>query len=213
MLYTHNGTHTHTHILSMGTVQFNVNQNRVNLLCSWIIFRSCCTDLRSRVDGELQLRLLAVVHRQTLHQQRGEAGAGAATKGMEDEETLKTRALVSQLPDAVQNQIHYFFANGVMAAGVVVCSILFAGDQLLWVKQLPVCACSHLIWKHSNLIFSNTFMLWYQFDSFKHLPNENTIRSALSSRQHSHSQFLMGSPFPKPAETEPVFHLLPKRNT
>ena len=44
--------------------------------------------LGSWVDGELQLGLLAVVHRQTLHQQGGEARAGAATEGVEDEEAL-----------------------------------------------------------------------------------------------------------------------------
>ena len=43
-----------------------------------------------RVDGELQLGLLAVVDAEPLHQQRGEAGAGAAAERVEDEETLQT---------------------------------------------------------------------------------------------------------------------------
>ena len=51
-------------------------------------------DLRSRVDGELKLGLLAVVHRESLHQEGGEAGPSAATKGMEDQETLQTRTAV-----------------------------------------------------------------------------------------------------------------------
>ena len=46
------------------------------------------------VDGELQLGLLAVVHRQTLHQQGGEAGARAAPEAVEHQEPLQPRALV-----------------------------------------------------------------------------------------------------------------------
>ena len=102
-------------------------------------------DLRSWVDGELQLGLLAVVHRQTLHEQGGEAGTGAATEGVEDEETLQTRTLVSQLPDAVQNQVHYFLADGVVTAGVVVGGVLLASHQLVGVKQLTVGAGSNLV--------------------------------------------------------------------
>ena len=101
--------------------------------------------LRSGVDGELQLGLLAVVHRQTLHQQGGEAGAGATTEGVEDEEALQTRALVSQLADAVQNQVHDFLADGVVTAGVVVGGVLFARDELLGVEELSVLAGPNLV--------------------------------------------------------------------
>ena len=57
--------------------------------------------LWGRVDGELQLGLLAVVYRQALHEQGSEARAGTTTEGVEDEEALETGTLVSQLPDAV----------------------------------------------------------------------------------------------------------------
>ena len=52
-------------------------------------------DLRSWVDGELKLGLLAVVDRKTLHEQRCEARASAATKAVKDEETLETCAIIS----------------------------------------------------------------------------------------------------------------------
>ncbi len=58
-------------------------------------------NLRGRVDGKLQLGLLAVVDGETLHQQRCEARAGASTEAVEDEETLKTGALVGQLSDSI----------------------------------------------------------------------------------------------------------------
>ena len=38
------------------------------------------SDLRRRVDGELQFGLFAVVDAESLHQQRGEAGAGATAE-------------------------------------------------------------------------------------------------------------------------------------
>uniref|UniRef100_A0A8W7P101 Uncharacterized protein n=1 Tax=Anopheles coluzzii TaxID=1518534 RepID=A0A8W7P101_ANOCL len=101
--------------------------------------------LRGRVDGELELRLLAIIHRQTLHQQRGEAGTGTATERVEDQETLQPGALVRQLADAVQHQIDDLLADGVMATGVVVRRILLAGDQLLRVEQLAVRAGAYLI--------------------------------------------------------------------
>merc|ERR1719259_1494496 len=61
--------------------------------------------LRRRVDGELQLGLLAVVHRQSFHEKGGEAGSGATTERVEDEEALESSALIGQFADAVQNQV------------------------------------------------------------------------------------------------------------
>ncbi len=54
-----------------------------------------CGHLWSWVNSKLQLGLFAIVHREALHQQGGEARAGASSKGVEDEETLEPCALVS----------------------------------------------------------------------------------------------------------------------
>jgi hypothetical protein len=51
-------------------------------------------DTRGRVDGELELGLLAVVRGQALEQQRAEARASAAAKGVEDQEALERVAVV-----------------------------------------------------------------------------------------------------------------------
>ena len=50
---------------------------------------------------------------------------------MEHKETLKSSALVGELPHSIEAEVHNFFANGVMATGVVVSGILFASDELL----------------------------------------------------------------------------------
>ena len=106
--------------------------------------------LRRRVDGELQLGLLAVVDAEPLHQQRGEAGAGAAAERVEDEEALQAGTLVGQLPDAVQHQVDDLLADGVVTAGVVVGGVLLAGDELLRVEELTVGARAHFI-HHARL--------------------------------------------------------------
>lgn len=58
-------------------------------------FHYSCGNLRCRVDGEFQFGFLSIVNRQTLHKQRCETRASSTTKGMEDEKSLESSALVS----------------------------------------------------------------------------------------------------------------------
>merc|ERR1719454_737454 len=102
-------------------------------------------DLGSGVDGEFELGLLAVVDGEPLHEQGGESGAGATAEAVEDEESLETGTLVSQLPDPVQDEVDDFLADGVVTTGVVVGGVLLAGDELLGVEQLAVGAGADLI--------------------------------------------------------------------
>ncbi|GIL99776.1 hypothetical protein Vretimale_4897 [Volvox reticuliferus] len=101
--------------------------------------------LGRRVDSEAQLGLLAVVDRQALQQQRAKARASAATNSVENEEALQAGAVVGQLADTVQSEIHNFLADGVVTTGEVVGGILFAGNQLLRVEQLAVGAGADLV--------------------------------------------------------------------
>ena len=95
-------------------------------------------DLRARPHGERDLRLLAVVDREALEEQAAETRACAATAGVEDHEALEARAVVGELAEAVQDQVHDLLADGVVATGEVVRGILLTGDQLLRVEQLTV---------------------------------------------------------------------------
>ena len=61
-----------------------------------------------------------------------------------------TCAIVCQLADAVQAEVHDLLADGVVAAGKVVGGILLAADQLLRVEQLAVGASPDLV-NHSGL--------------------------------------------------------------
>ena len=58
-----------------------------------------CGNLGGWVNGELQLGLLAIVDREAFHQQGGEPRTSSPTKAVENQEALKTCALVSLLKE------------------------------------------------------------------------------------------------------------------
>ena len=64
---------------------------------------------------------------------------------MEDEESLQSGALVSQLANAVQHQINDFFPDSVVTTSIVVCGILLSGDQLFRMEELAVGASADFI--------------------------------------------------------------------
>ena len=102
-------------------------------------------NLWGRVDGELKLALLAIVHRQPLHEQGSESGSGASSEGMEEKESLESSTSVRQLPDTVKNEVDNLLSDGVVSSGVVVGGVLLSVDQLLRVVQLTVCSASGLV--------------------------------------------------------------------
>ena len=62
---------------------------------------------------------------------------------MENKKTLKTRAIVRKLANAIENIVDDLLANGVVTTGIVVGGILLASDQLLRVVQAFVWALSN----------------------------------------------------------------------
>merc|ERR1712217_65570 len=102
-------------------------------------------NLGSRVDGELKLALLAVVHGQPLHEQGCKARSGAASEGMEQKESLKSSTGVSELPNPVENQVDNLLSDSVVSSSVVVSGVLLSVDELLGMVQLTVGSASGLI--------------------------------------------------------------------
>lgn len=107
-------------------------------------------DLRRRIDGKLQLGLLSIINRKTLHKKRSEARTSATTKRVEDQKALKSLAVVGDTTNAVQNWVDNFLSNSVMSASIVIGCILFPSDQLLWMEELLVCPSANLIFKKVN---------------------------------------------------------------
>jgi len=64
---------------------------------------------------------------------------------VEDHEALETRAVVGELAASVKDEVDNLLANGVVATGVVVGSVLLAGDELLRVVEVAVGASADLV--------------------------------------------------------------------
>jgi hypothetical protein len=94
--------------------------------------------LRSWVDAELELALLAIVDRQSFHEQSSETRASTAAERVKDQETLETGAIVCNVADFVENLVNELFANCVMTTSIVVGSILLPSDHLFWVEKTAV---------------------------------------------------------------------------
>ena len=97
------------------------------------------------VDTEFQLALLAIVDRQALHQKSSKTGTSSTTEGVENKETLESRAVVSHATDLVQNLVDELLSDSVVATGVVVRGILLASDHHLGVEKRAVCASADLV--------------------------------------------------------------------
>lgn len=59
-------------------------------------------DTGRRVDSELELRLLAVVGRETLQEEGTETRAGTTTEGVEDQEALEAGAVVCDIVSCIR---------------------------------------------------------------------------------------------------------------
>ncbi len=67
-------------------VRHNVHNH--DTMVVWLVECSAAHHLRSWIDGEAQLGLLAVLHREALHEQGCEPRPGPATEGVEHQEPL-----------------------------------------------------------------------------------------------------------------------------
>jgi len=102
-------------------------------------------ELRRRPDDEIELALLAIVRAKTLKEKAGETRASTTTNAVEDEEALKTSAIVSELTDAIESNIDQILADGVMTTSKVVSSILATADELIRVMEAAVRTSANLI--------------------------------------------------------------------
>lgn len=120
---------------------------------------------RGRVYTELKLGLFAVVGGETLKNESTETGTSSTTKGVENEESLKTVAVISQTAQPVHYVVNLLLSDGVVTAGVcrermhqsttaerpkamiptVARSILLASDHRFWVEEAPEGTVANLV--------------------------------------------------------------------
>jgi len=117
----------------------------MNAQNSVVRFHHCCCNLGACPYSERDLGLLTIVNRQTLQHQASESRSSTTTDSIVDHESLKASAVVSQLADAIQYQVDDLFTDGVMPTGKIIRRIFLSRDQLLWMEELAVGACAHLI--------------------------------------------------------------------
>lgn len=68
-------------------------------------------DLWRWVNCETQLGLFPVVNRKSLKEERSKTRSSPSTNSVEDEESLETSTVISELSDTVQAQINNLFPN------------------------------------------------------------------------------------------------------
>jgi hypothetical protein len=113
-------------------------------------FHNSSGHLRSRSHGERKLGLATVVHRKSLKKERSKTRSSTTTSGVEDHESLKTSAVVSQLSHTVEDKVNNLLSDGVVTTGVVVGGIFLTRDQLLRVVELSVGTSTDLV-HHTGL--------------------------------------------------------------
>jgi len=102
-------------------------------------------DLRGGEDTEVQLALLAVIDRESFKEEGTKARACTTANRVEDEESLETIAVLSELPDLIQDSIDVLLTNSVVTTSVVVGGVLLASDHLIRVEELRIFAGLDLI--------------------------------------------------------------------
>ena len=87
-------------------------QNRV------VGFDDRAGQLGGRIHAKLQLGLLAIVCREAFHQESTEPGTGSTAEGVEDEETLKSGAVVGQTTKFLHDGVDQLLSDGIMTTGI-----------------------------------------------------------------------------------------------
>ena len=99
-------------------------------------FHNSSRNLRSWINREFEFRFLSILDRKSFHQQRTESWSSSSSKRVEHEESLKTSAVFSLLPNSLQDSVDMLLPDGVMSSGIVVSSIFFSTNKLLRMEEV-----------------------------------------------------------------------------
>mmetsp|Transcript_35187 Transcript_35187/g.53993 ORF Transcript_35187/g.53993 Transcript_35187/m.53993 type:complete len:303 (-) Transcript_35187:18-926(-) len=108
-------------------------------------FYNSSGNLWRRRDGEGELGLASVVNGETFKQKGSKTRSSSSSSCVENKESLKASAVVSELANTVEDNVHNFLSNGVMTTGVVIGSILLSVDDLFWVVKLAVLSSTNFV--------------------------------------------------------------------
>lgn len=88
------------------------------------------------LNAELQLRLFAIIDRETFYLKGDELRISSPSKPLENQESPKTCAQISQFQNSAQEKVNDLLSNGVVSTDIVIGSIFLACNQLLSEEEL-----------------------------------------------------------------------------
>ena len=92
-----------------------------------------------------------VVDGESLHEKGSESGTSSSSEGMADEESLESGALIRQFADTIEDLVDELFADGIMAASVVVRRIFFAYRRSCWRRYSNILlTCGKAVQQHDT---------------------------------------------------------------
>ena len=128
---------------------------------------------------------------ESFHQKRSETGSSTTTERVEDQETLETGTIVREFSDSVKDIVNELFANSIVTSSIVVGSILFARNQLLWMEEL-------FVWSRSYWISSLKIVRSYHIDRQK-----NDVPESITDGSKS-TKTALGTWRPEPVDEKKV---------
>ena len=119
------------------------------------------SNLGSRIDGEFKFGFFAIINGETFHKKGGESRSSATTEGVEKEESLQSRTLVSQFTNTVQDKINNFFSNSVVSTSIIIGSVFLSGNQLFRMEELAISSSSYFV--NDSRFQINEYSSWDMF--------------------------------------------------
>jgi len=120
-------------------------EKRVSAQYGVVWLNNSSREFRGWVNAKVELRLLAIVYRETLEEQRTKSRTGSSSNGVEDKKSLETSASISNLADSLEGEVYEFLSNSVMSSCVVIGGIFLSRKKLVRIEELPVGTISHFI--------------------------------------------------------------------
>ena len=90
-------------------------KQRVHTQDAVIRFDNSGGDLRASPDSETNLRLFTIIDGKSFQHQASQTRSGTSSDSVEDDKSLESSTIVSQLTDSVKNKVDNFFPNCIMA--------------------------------------------------------------------------------------------------
>jgi len=113
---------------------------------NWIVWlNNSSWNLWWWIYSESEFGFLTVIDWKSFEKKGSKSWSSTSSNCIEDEETLKTCALISKFSYSVKTEINDFFTNSIVTSGEIVCCIFLSWNELFWMEKLSVSSSSNFI--------------------------------------------------------------------